>query len=309
MWPKFDKLKDKIYIVAPANGKTIKGLIESTTDKLNALGYIVDLPDNIFDEETIFHSNNDDYRFKHLLKLINSPEVKVIWCFAGGYGSAKLIDDLSKIPTPLIEKIFIGFSDITALLLFFNQKWGWHTIHGSTIAQISMPNKINFQNIDKVLRLIEERKAPNAIILNKLNDIKITDSIVGQLVVGNLAIIQTSIGTNWQIDAENKIVILEDVNEEGYRIERMLFHLKQARIFDNAKAIIFGELINSNESNESNLVYYALNNFMQTIGVPVFKTNMIGHGYNNMPIVEGIQGYITPTNNRFDFYYLLNEVV
>ena len=98
---------------------------------------------------------------------------------------------------------------------------------------------------------------------------------------GNLALITSSIGTIWEINTNNKILFLEDVGERGYKVDRMLLQLQQAGKFSDVKAIVFG-----NFSSSDRYVNYAIRNFAENhSNIPCYKTNKIGHGYFNYPII------------------------
>ena len=171
--------------------------------------------------------------------------------------------------------------------LFLSQKWGWKTIHGACLGELFKNNK-NINNFIQVLNLVLNDKY--TINDNYFDDItplnisakKFKDKLDNyELTGGNLAIIQTSFGTNWQINIKDKILFLEDVGEEGYKVDRMLYHLKSTLKLGDAKAIIFGEFIRSDE-----YVNFAVNDFAnQNSEIPMYKTNKIGHGKNNFPLV------------------------
>ena len=235
-----------------------------------------------------FHSNTDEKRLEVLNKALYSDDKNlIIWCVNGGYGSSKLIQFLDKQTKPKIEKNFIGYSDITALHLFLSQKWGWKTIHGACLGELFKNNK-NINNFIQVLNLVLNDKytindncfdgiTPLNISAKKFKD-KLNNY---ELTGGNLAIIQTSFGTNWEIDTRDKILFLEDVGEEGYKVDRMLYHLKSTLKLENVKAIIFGEFIKSDE-----YINFAINDFAnQNSEIPIYRTNKIGHGKNNFPVV------------------------
>jgi muramoyltetrapeptide carboxypeptidase len=109
-----------------------------------------------------------------------------------------------------------------------------------------------------------------------------------ELTGGNLALIQTSFGTNWQINIKDKILFLEDVGEKGYKVDRILYHLKSTLKLEDVKAIIFGEFIKSDE-----YINFAINDFAnQNSEIPIYRTNKIGHGKNNFPIIYNKKGLI-----------------
>ena len=234
-----------------------------------------------------FHSNSDEKRFEDLNKALNiQDENVIIWCINGGYGSAKLINYLQRQSKPKCEKIFIGYSDITALHLFFSQKWSWKTIHGPCLGELFKEDKDinNFLNLfDCLLRKdFTNRKFVKYIKPLNLAAEKFKDQIdLFKFTGGNLALIQTSLGTSWQIDIKNKVLFLEDIGEAGYKIDRMLNHISSVLNIRTVKAIIFGEFINSDE-----FIDFTINNFVNlNSSIPIYKTDKLGHGKNNLPII------------------------
>lgn len=287
----------KIAAVMPANGKGYSLTYPKAISKLEQLGFEITTKFVSIDPSNPFHSDSDAARTANLIDALNS-DAEVIWCIAGGYGSAKIIPELAKLPLPEKEKIFIGFSDITALHLFFSQVWGWNTIHGSMIASYAS-DKFNPQNIEKILDVVRGKKPETTKIdlLNKASESEISGKLTG----GNLAVIQTSIGTTHEIDAKNKILILEDVNEAGYKVDRILLHLKQAKIFDDVAAVIFGDFnfTDSNSAEELLNIEYALKSFADSVDFPVFKTTGIGHDFNNQPFIYNYNALVTIENGEW----------
>jgi muramoyltetrapeptide carboxypeptidase len=273
---------DSVDIIAPASlcsDKqliTLKELLESW--QLNCL-----IPDDIFGED-VFCANTDEIRFKHLVNALENPQSKAIICARGGYGSMRLIPALSKITPPQSAKLFVGMSDLTALQLYLQQQWQWPTIHGS-----AAPDRFSPESIASIKAIlfgdIKQIQFTGLLPLNpyaKENRI-IESSLVG----GNLSLIQTSIGTSWQLNGKNKIILLEDTHERGYRIDRMLQHLKQAGIFKDAAAILIGDFIEGAESDGTSLIQYAIDRFALNSKIPIVRIEGVGHGYTNFPVLLG----------------------
>ncbi|MGE3920577.1 MAG: hypothetical protein AB7F64_06500 [Gammaproteobacteria bacterium] len=104
---------------------------------------------------------------------------------------------------------------------------------------------------------------------------------------GNLTIIQTTIGTPWQINTDNKILLLEDIGERGYRVDRILEHLRQADIFKNVAAVLLGDFTPGYEPNGMSLIEPVLKRFAEACDFSVVKINGIGHNYINYPMPLG----------------------
>jgi muramoyltetrapeptide carboxypeptidase len=119
----------------------------------------------------------------------------------------------------------------------------------------------------------------NLIKLNK--SVSSDNEIKAKICGGNLTLIQNSIGTNWQINCENKFLFLEEINENPYKIDRLLLHLKQANIFKNCKAILLGDFLPDHKNDK---LQKTLKMFSENINIPVFKIKDIGHGPSNYPL-------------------------
>lgn len=273
---------DSIEIIAPASRcsrqelETLQALFSSW--QLHCL-----IAQDIFGDDLLC-ANSDEIRFKHLHNALHNPETKAVICARGGYGSLRLIPELAKITPPSSAKLFVGMSDITALQLFFQQYWQWPTIHGASTPERFSPESIASLKailFGEVTQVEFSQLSPLNAAAEKNHNIEAT--IIG----GNLCLVQASIGTTWQMHAQNKIILLEDTGERGYRIDRMLEHLRQASLFKNAAAILFGDFIGGEEQNGSTLIPPVLSRFAQTCNIPVLQIKGIGHGYSNFPIPLG----------------------
>jgi muramoyltetrapeptide carboxypeptidase len=237
-------------------------------------------------------SNTDEQRYQYFKTALFCKDSSVVWATRGGYGCARLIPYLLNQSKPPVHKWVIGYSDITALHLFVSQKWGWKSIHGAVAKEIidSKKDPKNFQFLEEILSGSSKRIIyPGLTLLNG----KFNKPIMGKLTGGNATLISTSIGTPWQLNAEGKIVILEE-SGQGYRVDRMFQHLKHSKILDGAVAIVIGDVIASGA--DTNLI---INDFIKDIKVPVFKTDIFGHGDKNYPWIYNADAVIEidPTDN------------
>lgn len=279
-----------ITIVAPASGN------KDAISKLTSIKDVnLNIPTQCFASPTAFHSASDDIRF-NCFKAALSDNSSVIWALRGGYGSAKIIADLKNLPKPEKEKLFIGYSDNTALHLFLTQEWGWKTIHGSGIAEIITPkekSRKNFVKIDQIISGKTTRAKIDGLI--PMNDeAKTLESITSSLTGGNLTIVETSIGTSWHIISKNKILFLEDVNITPYILDRSLLHLKQAGVLKEVEAIIFGD-INDNNADILSVIL----NFAKSINIPIFKCDKFGHRKINDPIIYNTKSVVSKEGNSY----------
>jgi muramoyltetrapeptide carboxypeptidase len=280
---KFPVLKtgDSVEIIAPASRCSDAQLSELRELLLSwQLNPII--PNDIFGDDLLC-ANTDEMRFKFLKNALINPETKAIICARGGYGCMRLIPELTKVSPPPTAKLFVGMSDITALNLYLQQQWQWPVLHGAPIIDKFSPESI--AAVKSILlgevEHVEFPGLPLNIAAEKNHLIK--TSVTG----GNLCVVQTSIGTKWQLDGNNKIIFLEEVGERGYRVDRMLEHLHQADIFKKAKAILFGDFIRGKEPDGSCLIKPVLERFAENCKIPVVKLEGIGHGYTNFPLPLG----------------------
>lgn len=282
----------KIKIVAPA-GKTPQEDFNNLISFLNSKGYEVSYSEDIITNEYPYHSNSDEFRAEDFINALEDETVDVIWCLRGGYGSARLYEYLQDVEVKG-NKTLIGFSDITALhLMLESLDLGVYSIHSHVLTKF----KASFDQEDAAIldELIFDGDVNYSYELTRLNNIDYED-ISGPATGGNLCVITTSLGTEWQIDADGKVLFLEDIGESGYKIDRMLNHMLQAGAFEGVKAIIFGEFSDCDANTD-----YALARFAESMKCPVFKCDNFGHGKYNYPFVYGEEVSILDDIAYFDF--------
>lgn len=282
------KSGDTVEIIAPA-GRGSPEIFATIKELLNSWHLNCQIHADTFGDDLLC-ANSDNQRFAHLQAALINPDIAAIWCLRGGYGSARLIPFLEQMTPPRAPKPLIGFSDITALHTFFQKQWGWPTIHGPSTTQ-AVNQTIAPDSLELLHQLlmgeIQELNYADIIPLNRAA--KKTRVIHSSLTGGNLAIVQTSMGTAWQIDARNKIVLLEEVNEVAYRVDRMLNHLTQANIFEQADAIIFGNFKGNLQHEGYQSIPQVLANFANKMSIPVLHCNHFGHDVFNHPMLLGTE--------------------
>jgi len=224
---------DTIALVAPASW--CDGFDE-TSAALKKRGFQVKLPSN-FEERFGYLAGTDEERAQALMEAWKAPEVKAIWCIRGGYGSGRILNLLDYDYIRDHPKIFIGMSDITALHMALMQKAGLITFLGPVAKWTFDPTKKTKILEQGIWNIISEGKT--GVYENPLACKTIVGGKgEGVLVGGNLSLISAHIGTQWQLDTAGKILILEDVGEKVYRVDRMLNQLRQTGMVDNLAGLI-----------------------------------------------------------------------
>lgn len=282
----FNKEKDFIAIIAPASGcpeAFIK--LHEIKKKLVTQGFNNLLIDNrIFSNETLkFFSAKKEIRQAIFTEALLDPKVKIIWAFRGGYGCDEFVFDCLDIK-PVCSKILIGYSDLTSVHLLFNQQYHMKSLHGPVLTSLLPPYD---QELNSIIEVLNGKETLIALI--PLNKITTPKKIDGVTIGGNLTILTTMIGTKLHPQTSGKILIVEDVHENGYRILRNLMHLKHAGIFHKLRAIIFGDFTLSDENMESAILYFCENHIA---AIPAYLASGIGHGKVNHSIVMNQEAII-----------------
>ena len=272
-----------IALIAPSYSLPAEDA-ELTKRYLEGLGMKISMPTDLLGEDLLC-AHQDERRLFHLQKALEDPAIDIIWMLAGGYGLTRLMPDLLSMKKPEKEKLFIGFSDGTALHVFLNQNWNWPTLHGSSARQIAT-QKVGAKTIDATLRIVNEGLETHyPHLLKPLNEKgRELPSLSGALMGGNLSLLKCSLGTPWQVNASGKILFLEDISERGYSVDRMLVHLEQAGILEGVKAVIFGDFADGQEADGRCLVRPVLERFAKKNQMPVFLLPGCGHGDENFPL-------------------------
>ena len=291
------KTGDKINIIAPASGRPPE-IIAAMSTALKAWGLNPSTPPDLLGN-ALFCSNTLDRRFTHLQEALLDPDSKLIWCLRGGYGSAQLIPLLEKMPKPKAHKWLMGFSDVTALHLFLQQHWGWPSIHGPQAA--SLIDVLDKTSITKLHSFLTDPH--HTISFSDLTPLNVhaqkIQTITAPIIGGNLSLLQTSIGTSWQLNAQDKIVLMEDIGERAYRTDRTLLHLMQSQVLSGAKAILLGDFTDSKEPDGTNLTNTMLQRFADQQSIPVLRIPHVGHGASNWPVVLGVPATLSYSQNNF----------
>ncbi|MBN9412831.1 MAG: LD-carboxypeptidase [Candidatus Paracaedimonas acanthamoebae] len=287
--PTFSPLRiaDTVAVVAPSFG-AIEGLLEKARSFLSQWGLRIKVHSDLYGDDLLY-ANTDDKRLQCLIDAFYDEEVKAIWCLRGGAGAKRLIPFLEKLERPRHEKLFIGLSDITALHHFFHQAWGWTPIHGCTLTQLvkENANPAIIKEMQDVLFGTQSEVTFRDLIPLNLQAQEL-ESVTASLVGGNLAVLQYSLGTDWQLQTSNKFLLLEDVNEKPYRIAEYLEHFKQARILKDLKALLLADFTYDHpEQDQSALLQEVFKKFATEVQFPIFRMTGVGHGSISRPFKIG----------------------
>lgn len=269
---------DAVGVVAPASpfdrDKFLNGL-----KVLAEMGLETVVPDSIGLQQG-YLAGPDRYRADTIMGMFANPAVKGIICARGGYGSLRILSRLDYDAVCANPKIFIGCSDITALLNVFYARCGMVSLHGpmiETLGSASETTKQSLQDIlftDALLRLMPEH--PRTIYAGQAS---------GVMLGGNLTTLCHLLGTPFQPDFSGRILLLEDVGEAPYRIDRMLTQMKLAGCFDGVAGILLGSFKGCGESDQVDRIF---TDVFSDIPLPVLAGFAVGHDDPNMSLPIGL---------------------
>ena len=233
--PELLKPGDKIGILAPAR-KIDPAAVDFARHIFTEWGLKVVLSKNLFSGQHSYLSGTDDERLADLQSMIDDHSIRAIICARGGYGSTRIVDDLDLSGLKENAKWLVGFSDITALHLRFLSS-GLASIHGIMPVLFSKPDSAS--SIESLKTLLFEGTCNIKIQPNDFNKIGKSEGLV---IGGNLSLIADAMGTWLNPDTTNKILIVEEVDEQLYKIDRMITQLKRAGKLKNLNGFIVGHL-------------------------------------------------------------------
>ena len=297
---------DCVDIVAPAS-RCSAAELEAGIKVLRGWGLQPRVPANVFGEAP-FTANIEALRWRQLRAALSATDSAAVWCLRGGYGSAHMVAPMVRMSRPAVPKPLIGFSDITALLYSVNALWGGAALHGPVVAQLGT-KRVAPQD----LRALRELLFSDAHLLTlrglrALNQAAraCTDSSVeGRLQAGNLATFMSLCGGPLAPRFGGRIVVVEDVNERGYQVDRFLFSLWQSGAFKRARAVVFGDFLRGEEADGKSRVKDALQAFAARLNCPVFTGLPVGHGRRAPPLTVGAPASVRPQGQgRFAFEVL-----
>lgn len=284
-WP-FLKSGDRVDIIAPASHGP-RDRLERGARWLEEAGLTVHIPDRLIEPDLFFASDIKTQLLQFKDALVSDS--KAIWCLRGGYGSMRLIPYLQKIKPPTKPKLFVGFSDATALHLFLQQEWKWPTLHARTISQLDPQSTAPDLGLlkdfifGKKTKLVYDGLKPHNAAAKK------SGTIEAPLTGGNLKLLQSSIGTPWELKSTGRILFFEDVGERGYAIHRMLEQLRQAKLL-KPKALVVGDITEGQEKDGNDFTMSAIQRFADEVDFPVFSGLPCGHHIErNSPLAFGIK--------------------
>lgn len=235
-------------------------------------------------------AGDDARRSAELAHAFADPDLKAVFTARGGYGSMRLLSTL-RLGAP---RIFVGFSDVTAIHGAL-QAGGLRSLHGPVLTQLGKQPPSSFERFFGLL----ESTAPAAPLLNGRT--VVPGLAEGPLVGGNLSVITRLLGTRFMPRSRGAVLLLEDVGERPYRLDRMWTHLALAGVFEGLAGIVLGDFTGCEERDADYGSADVLASLAEQTGLPCAAGFSIGHGAINLPVPLGARVRLDATAGRLEF--------
>ena len=289
---------DTVAIIAPA------GPIEQKNDLLKGVAGLERLGLRVRFDERIFRSQRylagpDEERAEELMSAFEDPGVQAIVSLRGGYGCSRLIPLINQGRLRNHCKIFMGFSDLTTLHLYFRRRFGWVTFHGPmatspALAALGPEQEKHLKGLWMDPDFLPSLSFPQL-------QAWVPGSAEGELVGGCLSLVAASLGTPYEPVTDGKILFLEDLGEPPYRIDRMLTHLRLAGKLDRITGVLLGDFQDCQPSEGGTTVEETLKILFGGMDVPVLAHFPSGHGSENWVLPMGTRVRLDASGRRVDF--------
>jgi muramoyltetrapeptide carboxypeptidase len=295
------KNNDLIGVVSPAFCEDIK-VIDDKIDIFKKLGFNLLLGKHLYSRSGYFAGEAID-RASDLMNMFENKDVKAIICFRGGYGSINILPYLNYSVIKKNPKILCGYSDLTTLINYINRKTSLVTFHGPMVNS----DFNDEQTLESLKFTLMQGYSPynipfgGSVCYNE-------DNITGILAGGNLATICSTLGTPYEINFNNKILLIEEVNEYPYSLDRMLSQLLHSGKLSKCKGFILGHFTNCTveDYSKSYTVEDIIKNILVPLNKPIITGFSFGHDYPNLTLPIGAKIKLNFTSKYIE---ILNNVV
>ena len=287
---------DTVLLIAPSRSVS-ESDVAAFSRWVSVQGWRLEYAPNLFEVEHQF-AGSDQHRAEDLIWAITHPTAKAIFTARGGYGCVRTVSKAEELCdamggiSSLVEllkqspaKWLVGFSDITWLHLLF-AKANFQSIHGPVATQWNLTHGRIDQNISHLAKTL----VGDIVSLDLSNsDVVRSKPFAGELVGGNLSLLYASLGTSVQPNTAGKVLFIEDLDEYYYHIDRMLFSLKLAGLFDGIQGLLVGSMIDMNDNSVpfGRSVKTMITELLACYDFPIIFDVPVGHDEENISIKLG----------------------
>jgi len=270
---------DRVGVIAPA-GPVKQSELQPGLSLLESLGFQVSLSPHLYDEQD-YLAGEDAGRLHDLHMMFQDEDIQAVWCARGGYGTMRLLHRMDFDLIGANPKIFVGYSDITALLLALYKKTGLVTFHGPVVRDLSKKDQ---KNVHSFLNLIHS--GPETEVDLGGGQVIHPGHGEGILMGGNLSLICHLIGTSFMPSCEGALLFIEEKGESPYRLDRMITHLKLSGLLERCAGVMIGQL---EDCGDESSLQRLLEETLSDLQVPVVRGLAVGHGLRNTVLPIGVR--------------------
>jgi muramoyltetrapeptide carboxypeptidase len=266
--------RDAIRVLSLASPIEAESL-RAGCEEVERLGYVAkaDCP-NVLARESFF-AGAASARVVALKEALAEQSTRAIFCSRGGYGSNYLLDGLSAALT--LPKILLAHSDITSLQICLWEKFGWVTLYGPMIGSSIANGAGTARGYDRDSLVHSLTETKKGWLLDLMGEPMVAGSAEGTLLGGCLTLVQTTLGTPWELDTHGAILVLEDRGMKPYQVDRALMHLKQAGKLKAIAGIVLGDFPECEVPAGGESVKDVARRVLSPLGVPVVWGAAVGH--------------------------------
>lgn len=303
-----NKLKkgDTIGLVAPGYSVEPEKFYIAV-ETLEKMGFKTHHTHRVLEHDGYF-SNTDEERAKDIMEMFTNSKVDAILCVRGGYGCTRILNLLDYDLIKENPKALIGFSDVTALINTIYKETGLVGFHGPVGTTLDDEySQLYFKRIlmegpETMLMKNVILKDPEDFFDSEYHRYTITPGTgEGELVGGNLSLVTAMMGTPYEIDFTDKLVVLEDVEEAPYRIDRMLTQFSESETLPQAKGIILGVFKGCDrlKMTDNFTLKEVITDRLAPLGIPAVYGMSFGHVPHNITIPIGVNAHFNATKKQF----------
>lgn len=280
--------KPRVALVAPSGPISEERLAPAVAGLVRAGFRIVRRPD--LTARAGFLAGSDERRAAELDGYVRDPSVDLLWCVRGGYGAARILGRLDAAAFRRARKPLLGYSDATALLLWQLRAAGLIGIHGPMLERGEPPDADELEAI----RALLEGAPPRPLVGVEGEG----PAVEGELVGGSLTLLAASLGTPFEVETKGRILLLEEVAEAPYRLDRCLEQLEAAGKLGAALGVGVGQLTRCEGPPEGPAATEVVRDRLRRLGLPFVLGLPFGHGVPNLPWPVGAAARLEPGRAR-----------
>ncbi len=266
---------------------------QGSVELLKAQGYRVKLAPSARAMYEHF-AGTDRKRAADINAFFQDEEVKAILCVRGGYGAARILDRLDYRMIARHPKPFIGFSDVTALHIALGERAGIATIHGPMLVSFTRPDFDSDYTRAQFFNGLRQTVPMGDIPMPEGRELEtvMPGEAEGIIVGGNLTVLTSLVGTPYELNGKGALLLLEEIGEKPYRIDRMLNQLWQSGLLSRVNGILLGDFVGCESKDASPIEDFTLSqvltHYARLSHKPVIRGVPAGHASNNLFLPLGV---------------------